>query len=240
NGRAFVAQDGSVIDLGTFAGGSWSAGYSINNNGQVAGYAMRQNGTFQAFLWSQSTGLAAIDGLGGVNSYAMSVNDSGQVAGSAQVASGYVHAFLSSNGTTKDLGTLGGGSSYGYGINGAGDVVGYSWTRFGDTHAFLFHDGVLYDLNALLKTQGWVLTEAYGINDIGQIVGSGWIGGEQHAFRLDPATAPVIALRTAAFDAAPADVPEPSTTMLVLLPLAGLLALRTKRFLRDGSGRQHL
>ncbi len=34
---------------------------------------------------------------------------------------------------------------------------------------------------------GWDLTEAININDSGQIVGSGWINGEEHAFRLRPA-----------------------------------------------------
>ncbi len=237
-GRAFLYANGAMLDLGTLGGGTWSAGYSVNNNGQVAGYAMRANGSFQAFLWAQQTGLAAIGDLGGRNSYAMAVNDAGQVVGSAQVPSGYVHAFLTAKGVTRDLGTLGGGSSYAYGINRAGDVVGHSWTAYSNvTRAFLYRGGQMQDLNNLIATPGWILTEAYGINEAGQIVGAGLWNGVEHAFRLDliPARTSFLSA-TPVFDSvSPSNVPEPSTLGMVLLPLGGLLLMARARRKAAGS-----
>jgi len=225
NGRAFLYTNGTVTSLGTLSGGSWSAGYAVNNNGQVAGYAMRSNGTFQAFVWSQAIGMSAIAGLGGMNSYAMAINDAGQVAGSAQVRSGYMHAYETIHGQPRDLGTLGGGASYGYGINAAGDVVGYSWTLSNTAmHAFLFEDGVMRDLNDLIATQDWILTEAYAINASGQIVGTGTRNGIQHAFLLNP----VVPQAQSLTSDATSDVPEPSTLSLLLIPLA-LLGWNSRR-----------
>ena len=246
NGRAFLYSDGTMTDLGTLPGGSWSAGYSVNSSGQVAGYGSGANGSFQAFLWSQATGLAAIPGLGGTNSYAMAVNDAGGVTGSAQIQSGYAHAFVSKNGQTTDLGTLGGNSSRGYGINSAGDIVGYSLISSNmATHAFLSQDGVMWDLNNLISTAGWVLTEAYAINGSGQIVGTGSLNGIQHAFRLDLAAvapfSPAMRIQggVIALDSAPAGVPEPSTTGMMLLSLSTLLVFRTKRFLWNRATGKH-
>jgi uncharacterized membrane protein len=51
-GNAFVSQNGTVIELGSFAGGSWSAAYGLNDAGQAAGYGMMANGDFGAFVWS--------------------------------------------------------------------------------------------------------------------------------------------------------------------------------------------
>jgi probable HAF family extracellular repeat protein len=76
-GNAFVSQNGTVIELGSFAGGSWSAAYGLNDAGQAAGYGMMANGDFGAFVWSPGQGYSALGTLGGANSYAMAINNSG-------------------------------------------------------------------------------------------------------------------------------------------------------------------
>ena len=68
----------------------------------------------------------------------------------------------------------------------------------------------MQDLNNLLASgsgTGWNLQYAYGVNNSGHIVGYGTIGGATHAFLLTPVP-----------------TPEPSTALLALAGLAGLLA----------------
>jgi probable HAF family extracellular repeat protein len=36
-GHAFVTRNGTIVDLGTVPGGSWTSAYAINNGGDVAG-----------------------------------------------------------------------------------------------------------------------------------------------------------------------------------------------------------
>ena len=210
-GDAFVTVNGSVQDLGTLPGGTWSAAYGINNSGDVAGYGTIRPGVFRAFVWSPETGYTVLGTFGGTDSYAMAIDDSGQVAGNAQLADGYSNAFLWSDSGLLDLGTLG-LASYAYGIDDAGEVVGDSMLANGDTHAFLYDGGAMLDLNSLIDpASGWVLTQAYAINASGQIAGAGLFDGVEHAVLLtDP----------------PASVPEPATWIVVATGLAAAFFLR--------------
>ena len=212
NGQAFLYSNGAMRELGTLAGGNWSAAYSINSSGAVAGYGNVAPGVFRGFYWNGGS-MVPIGTLGGSSSYAMDINNSNQIVGNASTRSGYFHAFLDSNGAMTDLGTLGGASSYAYGINDGGIVVGYSTTGTGDPRAFLDYNGQLIDLNAMLPSgSGWLLLQAYGINDHNQIVGAGIFDGQQHAFELN---------LPSGFGSG---TPEPST-LLLLLAGAAFLAL---------------
>ncbi|MEO8097806.1 MAG: PEP-CTERM sorting domain-containing protein [Acidobacteriota bacterium] len=238
DGHAFLSSaSGDVADLGTLAGGTWTAAYDVNNARQVAGYGLSYGG-FRGFLWDATGGFTTLGTLGGKNSYATAVNDAGLVSGHAQLASGYLHATLWDHGAAKDLGTLGGGSSYAYDVNSSGQAVGYSWTSGGVEHAFLYQNGLLLDLNNLVgPSSGWVLTSAYALNDNGQIGGSGYWNGEQRAFRLDlvnsspaPAFAPLqVAGQVAGVTAS--SVPEPGTWWMMLAACA-FCAARSHRLYR--------
>ena len=220
NGHAFILANGQIRDLGTLAGGSWSAAYAVNAAGSAAGYGDIGGGAFQAFMWSSGSGITPLGTLGGTNSYATTMNNAGQVAGHAAVASGYEHAFVWSGGVMTDLGTLG-GNSFAYDINRGGDVVGYSFLNSGVSHAFLDRNGSLLDLNSLLGTgTGWELMAAYGINDTGQIVGTGLFEGQQRVFRLDP---------TPDFGAVDSAIPEPGGAALAALGLGLFLLIRVFR-----------
>lgn len=217
NGQAFLYSNGTMRELGTLPGGNWSAAYSINSSGAVAGYGNVAPGVFRGFYWNGGT-LVPIGTLGGTSSYAMDINNSNQIVGNASTRSGYFHAFIDSGGAPTDLGTLGGTSSYAYAINDSGVVVGYSTTGSGDPRAFLDYNGQLIDLNSMLPSgSGWLLLQAYGVNDHNQIVGTGMFDGRQHAFELDLPNG--FGFGT----------PEPSTFLLLL---AGAAFLALLQFLR--------
>jgi probable HAF family extracellular repeat protein len=226
-GNAFVTQNGMVIELGTFSGGSWSAAYGINDQGQAAGYGMTSNGSFQAFIWTPGQGYSDPLTLGGANSYAMAINNSGMAAGTSQIANGFAHAFVSNGSSIKDLGTLGGNSSYAYGINNLGNVVGYSWTGSNRMDGFLDEGGVMYDMNALLiDAPGWTVTQLYGINDSNQVVGIGVLNGIEHAVLLtDPP--PPGAESSSSVTSSSADTPEPAAWIITLGGLTALVLIRS-------------
>ena len=226
--NAFVSSNGTVLDLGTFAGGMWSGAYGLNDSGQAAGYGMTANGNFRAFIWTPGQGYSVLGTLGGASSYAMSINASGFVAGSAQTTSGYSHAFLSNGTWLQDLGTLGGVASYGYGINDAGNAVGYSWVAGNaGTHGFLEEGGVMWDINSLLiDAPGWVVTQLFAINGSNQVVGVGILNGVEHAVLLTDPPAPDAGGSVQSFA-----TPEPATWLCTGLGLFGLLLgfRRTRR-----------
>ena len=228
-GNAFVSQNGTVIDLGTFAGGSWSSAYGINDAGQAAGYGMTSGGSFRGFIWTPGQGYTLLNTLGGANSYAMSINAAGFVAGSSQTSSGYSHAFVSNGNTMQDLGTLGGVASYGYAINDSGNIVGDSFTTGNvSMDGFLEEGGVMYDINALLiNAPGWQITELYGINDSNQIVGVGILNGVEHAVLLTdpPAPGPTSDISTSA-------TPEPAAWIFTITGLTALLLTKRGRLFR--------
>ena len=113
-----------------------SKALSLNNQGQVAGYAQtgahdaRRELVARAALWTGGGGTPTDLGtLGGDYSAAYGLNDRGQVVGKADTAYfGSTHAFLWQNGRMTDLGTLGGPNSLALRVNNRGMVVGYSET----------------------------------------------------------------------------------------------------------------
>lgn len=65
-----------MLDLQGFDGPIWSAGYDVNENGQVVGESEAG-----AFVWSQTTGLILLSGIGGNPRAAVRLNDVGQAVG---------------------------------------------------------------------------------------------------------------------------------------------------------------
>jgi probable HAF family extracellular repeat protein len=217
---------GTMIDLGTFGG--TTNGLGINDSGQVAGYSHTTGDETRAFLWTPTTPngtsgtMIDLGSLGGVHSWARAINTSGQVTGNSTTtgAGDFQHAFLWTpitpngvDGAMIDLGTLGGNFSAAIDVNARGHVIGVSNTA-DNPHARPFvytSNSGMVDLATLIDPlPGWFLEHVSAINDAGQIAGYGSYFGETRAFLLSP-------------------VPEPSTTALVALGLAGL-AMAIMRF----------
>jgi probable HAF family extracellular repeat protein len=181
---------GTISDVGTF-GGRDSHVSGINELGWVVGSAqLPGNNVDHPFLYDgtlHDLGLLGQASSSFARGSATAVNAKGQVTGySTTSAPNTVHAFLY-DGTMHDLGTLIGAYSYGLDINANGQVVGYSGPS-----AFVYESATgMVDLNTLIDpTSGWHLTTAVAINDAGQIIGNGTIGGEEHAYLLNPVSEP--------------------------------------------------
>jgi len=182
--------DFAPVDDNSLRGWLASEARSINDHGEVVGYAATDIGPpirgFHAFLYSNRRiiDLGALPG--GSCTFAQDINATGQVIGFGDTTSGVVHAFLYDRGRMTDLGTLGGASSWAKGINASGQVVGCAETEGRDRRAFLYDGGMMIDLNKLIDpAAGWILRDATAINDNGWIVGSGdSLAGKSRAFLL--------------------------------------------------------
>jgi probable HAF family extracellular repeat protein len=203
--RAVVWNNGRIINLGTF-GGNESCAASINNSGQVAGFALNAvpdsysiigdlffgspNSTqTRAFLWENGK-KRDLGTLGGPDAMIFStgfMNDRGQVAGVSYTNStpgptGFptLDPFLWNGAKMIDLGSLGGTFGFGYALNRRGQVVGSSDLE-GDlvAHPFFWDRGVMTDIG----TFGGSFGDAFSVNDGGEVVGGANLPDEsRHAF----------------------------------------------------------
>jgi probable HAF family extracellular repeat protein len=216
--HAFL-YNGTMHDLGTF-GGRFSGATAVNSAGQVTGFADTAAGADHAFFYDGF--LHDLGTLGGGNSVGSAINSAGRIVGTSALAGDtQFHAFLY-DGSMHDIGTFGGSQSDAWGINGAGLVVGDAQTSSSQYRAFLYSTSSgIRDLNDLIAPNtGWVLTGALGINDFGQIAGYGTVGGQQHAFRLDPV------------------VPEPTTASLLVAGIMCFAVCRVSRLVPLSRKRQ--
>jgi probable HAF family extracellular repeat protein len=193
----FWQKHGGIRDLGTLAGGDYSAAFAINDSGVVVGTSNTAD-SMHAFSWTQTQGLSDLGTLPGANaSSASSINNQGQIAGSSGA-----HAALWTGGTIQDLGTLGGATSEAHGINNLGAVVGVSDTS-STPHAFLWKDGTMQDLGVF---PGDTSSRADHINDSGMVVGASQGSGGVRAFvwtsaaGMQPINAPSGSIYSEAFD----------------------------------------
>ena len=183
--RAFLYQNGTFTNLGTF-GGSRSGAEAISQNSKIVGQANDANNNIHAFVSENGGPLTDLGTLGGTVGWAHAVNNQGQLAGySWESGSTQRRAMLYSDGAMSNLGIFpGGNSSTAYGINEAGQVVGEgnaavnggTWIR-----AFLYANGAMTDIGTL----GGNVAGARDINNRGEIVGYAQpAGGAAHAFRF--------------------------------------------------------
>jgi probable HAF family extracellular repeat protein len=200
--EAVSFNGGGVTDLGNF-GGNGSLAFSVNNRGQIVGYALNTvpdpystflmgcstTGCFpvgqqmRATLWDNGK-MIDLGTLGGNDGVAGIINQSGQVAGTSytnttpNLTTGIPSQdpFFWERGEMVDVGNLGGTFAYANSMNERGQVVGLS-TLAGDnvSHPFFWDHGKLTDIGTFGGTYG----EAFAVNNAGQVVGKANFAGDQ-------------------------------------------------------------
>ena len=162
-------------------------GFSINDNGQVAGYATvrvphNPSRVDRGVIWQSSephyTILGTISEGITFDSLAYCINNSGIAVGKSfeeTNSGGHEHevpVIFTPNGIVN-LGTKNATNGFAVGINDAGQVVGdllYFYTPFPATQAFSYQNGVMTLLGYPVPTIGYSL--ALAINNNGLIVGA--------------------------------------------------------------------
>ena len=166
--------------------------YSINDSGQIAGYAPYTTGPDgQTVILDAYGQLTPIGTLGGNYSQPTQIHNSGHVVGSSNVTNnGSNHAFLwAPSEGMKDLNDDSMAAySHASGVNTRQEVVGNYQAPSSSTYrAFIYSNSTMKNLNDMIAPgSGWVLNTAQAINDCGQITGYGTKDGETRAFLLNP------------------------------------------------------
>jgi len=130
--HALLWENGQPTDLGNLGSQVWNTPISLNNHGEVVGFANNALNNSQGFLWTKANGMQPLPYIGDDNAgAAYNINDMGQIVGISNGGTEpySARAFLYENGTMNDLNTLVVGDSGLYlllaqGINNRGEIVG--------------------------------------------------------------------------------------------------------------------
>ena len=178
-GAMRITDTGGHVVLGTL-GGNESLALSVNNSGEIVGWAEDASGKKRATLFDPS-GVGANVDLGALPGadygYAAGINDSRQIVGHVgsdkYFSNSRATLFDPSGGAANvDLGTLGGTLSEALAVNNAGQIVGTAtlsdnrWNK----HATLF-DASGNQNNVDLGTLGGQHSSAFAISENGKILG---------------------------------------------------------------------
>jgi probable HAF family extracellular repeat protein len=165
----------NLTGLGTLDGYEHSLAYSINNNGQIVGYA-RDDYNTRALLFDSTGGGNNIDlgTLGGESSMAYSINDNEQVVGLAEGDHYYCATIFDVNEQGNNVGLY--ADSDAQGNNDNGQIVGYVFFDPNDGNepvekAVIFSTNTEVDHIYLGALTGFEKSVALSINNPGQTVG---------------------------------------------------------------------
>lgn len=173
---AMWKADGTLVDIGTLPGGSFSFANDISDNGVVVGSAGASTGGSHAFAWTEAGGMVDYGSFNSTSSmyYAgfNGVNNAGLKVGTGYRLFTPYHAMVSRPGETS-ITDISPPAQFSQGmalaVNEAGTIVG--WQNIngrGNPHPVIFNeDGSQTDLGTLGLGEGW----ATDINEQGVIVG---------------------------------------------------------------------
>jgi len=179
---AFVTDNGSLSNLGTLEGSTFSRAFRINQKGEAVGEAFTATGASRAVLWANGELVELAPGRSAV---ANDINNRGQVVGTSGG-----QAVMWEQGEMIGLGAISAdpsATSRGNAIAENGRVAGLAQTdllsSFGSrvSHAFLWDGRRMIDLGALGEDTNF--SNAFGLNARSEVVGESVVGdGTYHAF----------------------------------------------------------
>jgi 6-phosphogluconolactonase len=168
NTHAFLYTGAGLADIGTL-GGTYSAGTSINNRGEVAGISTVANGTAHLFLYTQGH-MHDLGTAAGQTFASAALNDRGEILALAVGSGGVATSYLYRNHTFFKL------PFPGSGINNSTEIVGAKPAATAVSRAYLYFRGISIDLNDLVDPSLPLLTSASGVSNNGKIVVNGLNG----------------------------------------------------------------
>jgi probable HAF family extracellular repeat protein len=171
---AAIWIDGTPTLLGALAGTSGSAAVSVNDSGQVVGYALNGTGqTQQAVIWNNGKPtVLPPPSPEDTTSFASFINDAGVVVGGASTSPGVNSTPALWNGLVPTaLGLVPGYTSgYASGVNSDGLIVGNNCCKGDESEATVWH-GTSAALLPVLKPSQGAGGEALAVNNNGLVVG---------------------------------------------------------------------
>jgi probable HAF family extracellular repeat protein len=160
NTHAFIYTGSGLVDIGTL-GGTYSAGMSINNRGDVVGTSTVANGDYHLFLYTQGH----MQDLGFVQGKSLGsglINDRGDI-----LAFGVGGTYLYRRHSLMKL------PFAATAFNNNLEFVGSKPATIAGSRAWLYFGGIEVDLNKLVGPSVPLLTTASGISNNGKIVVQG-------------------------------------------------------------------
>lgn len=186
--KVILYENGTLTNLGGLGKNLAAFGLSINNLGQITGYADPSSSSpYDHAIFYDGSTIRDIGTLGGNRSYGYGINDSGHIVGLSDLPGDPTwHAFIYDGTSMRDLGTLGGNLSWAYAINNNGYITGSSnLTLYGYSQAFLYDGTTMREI----ATFGGSSSVGHDINELGQVVGGAALpSGGGHAFFYDGST----------------------------------------------------
>lgn len=170
--RAFVWQAGVTTELPLLSNSGSTISTSINNQGDVAGYAIDSGGVKRAVMWKDGAIVELGILPGDTASEATGINDLGQIVGISSASGQPTRGFVWSNGVMTELtGFAPDLNVYPHAINNAGQVTGIAHKTYTRDIAFLWSNGAMRDMTPVMGDTGYGCRAA-DINDAGQLVGT--------------------------------------------------------------------
>jgi len=166
----------NLTDIGLLSGGTYSEALSINDSGQVVGYADTPQGT-RGFVWSASKGMKILKPLlGDAATFAIQINNNGVVAGYSGADPITGPGFLGRavtwnlNGNPTLVGGLAGFTySIARGVNDSGEISGISYNTFANRESwFRATGGSFQDLGL---PSGATASDILIMNNVHQVAG---------------------------------------------------------------------
>jgi probable HAF family extracellular repeat protein len=178
-----VTASYKIEDLGEFARVADDVNVSLSDDGTVAYWTKKPDGTVQATIWRGGQAAIVEDVPGYPNTIARAINRRGDIAGWMNTSNNPVDSqsttqgFIRHGGIIRKIPGLGGRDSRVLGLNDKGMAVGTASATDGARHAFVISGSRVSDLGTLPSGKS---SSAYAINNSGVIAGVADIDGKSN------------------------------------------------------------